>query len=258
VIAALLVALAAAQISPPLEAILTAFARDSDPVHAAELVAAVKASPALADQLSALAEGGRLKGFALTAATAARTDAWIDQGVIHLTPRFMDEQTHPPHALPDADYGRNNPDELVFVLGYFTSRLALAADIDAADARIEAQAQAIEAATPKGGAPDFAALIRQSRITHAGFDAISFLQGFNDEMNAAVAAKGEPLTAVEAFDLLRKGVNSRVIGAAAALPPERRLVPGGNFAFPINQRNIDAVTEVLLKAAAAGGSAAKP
>jgi hypothetical protein len=213
---------AAVTVSPapnPVRSMLDSFAQDADATHGAELAAAVAASPKLADQLGLLAVRGQLRGFALRPAPAQGAGAWSEAGVISFTPLFLDRQSHPTSRLDTVDYA---PDELVFILGVMASRLET------------------EAATA----------VAASDQARAAYEARAFLQGWNDELDAAIQAKGALLTAGEAFDLLKKGVNSKVIGAAATLAPDKRLIPSDVFTFPPSDHNVEAVASVLLAAKA--------
>ena len=58
-------------------------------------------------------------------------------------------------------------------------------------------------------------------------------------------AKGRPLTAAEAFQLLRQGRNTKPLLGAAMLPEDQRIVPEPTFRFPPNERNLKAVASVL-------------
>ncbi len=229
------IAAAVVAMNPSLQAVVREFSAQGEPGCVSQVTAALTASPDLTERYNALAASGVLKGVVL-AAGPGRFGASHKDGVITLTPDFVKSQTP---TSGDRDQAVRN---LVFILGYEAAKLQSASAIAAADA--EGVKRAL-AATPKGGSIDATNLVSESIQLHIEDEARAYLQGWSDEVDAAVVAKGAPLTALDEFQLLRNGRNTQPLVKAAILPEDQRLVPEATFRFPASARNMKAVVSVL-------------
>ena len=235
---------AAATIRAPLASILTTFTNGGDQAHAVAVVSAIKTSPRLVEQLNDLAASGLLKGLAINPSGAGRFQATHQNGVISLTPQFIDNQT-PAGGGDDALRSEIGARDIVFVLGYMASKLRTAQDVTATDTKMMADFRGLVATTPKGQSSDATELVKQSQEAHLQDEARAYLEGWNDEIDAAMTAKGGLLAPREAFQLLKESRNTHVLFEAALLPPGDRLVPIGTLQFPPDEHNRRAVVSVL-------------
>lgn len=232
-----------------LDAILKDFAGGGDAARANTVIAAMKTSPQLVAQLNALAASGLLKGLRLAAAgPAGRFGASCQDGVMIFTPQFIDGQM--PAGGGDSA-GRQGVAQrnIVFILGYMAAKLGAAQTMAADEAKRDADLKAQIAATPKGQPFNADAFLSHGLQANIQNEARAYLEGYNDEVDAAMAAKGGKLNPPEAFQLLREGRNTRPVLEAAMLPPGDRLVPIGTLQFPPEEHNLKAVASVLAHTA---------
>jgi hypothetical protein len=235
---------AAATIGPRLDVILKAFAGGDDAAHANTVIAALKTSPQLVDQLNGLAASGLLKGLEIAVGQPGRSLASHQDGVIRLTPQFVDGQM--PAGGGDAAHRQDMAQRnIVFILGYMAAKLRSAQDVAADDAKRAADLKAQIAATPKGQPFNADAFLKGGLQSNIRNEARAYLEGYNDEIDAAMAAKGGRLNPPEAFQLLKEGRNTRPVLEAAMLPQPDRLVPVGTLQFPADEHNLQAVASVL-------------
>jgi hypothetical protein len=238
---------AAATIGAPLASILTTFVNGGDRAHAGAVISAIKSSPRLVEQLNDLAAAGLLKGLALAPSGAGRFQASHQGGVINLTPQFIDNQT-PAGGGDEAGRSEIGERDIVFILGYMASKLRTAQDMAAAEAKMIADFRVLVATTPKGRNPDVTELLKHSQETHLQDEARAYLEGWNDELDSAMTAKGSWLNPAEAFQLLKESRNTHVVLEAALLPPDDRLTPIGTLQFLPDEHNRRAVVSVLMHA----------
>jgi hypothetical protein len=114
------------------------------------------------------------------------------------------------------------------------------------DAKRAADLKAQIAATPKGQPFNADAFLQGGMQSKIQNEARAYLEGYNDEVDSAMAAKGGRLNPPEAFQLLKEGRNTRPVLEAAMLPPADRLVPTGTLQFPADAHNLQALTSVLM------------
>ncbi len=234
----ILMAAALAASGDPLRPILNEMAAGAGPTSADFVDSALKSSSDLTGQLEAAATSGSLKAIVIGPAPG-RFGAFNQQGALHISQAFMAEQTP---ASGDRTLALEN---MVFVLGYEASKLDAAEGNARADAQSREDVKRLAASTPKGSPLDVTSLVQAGMQSHIADEARAYLQGWNDEIEAATTTKGAPLTPTEVFQLLRNGRNTKPVLAAALLPADQRLEPDGRLRFPLNSRNLNAMISVL-------------
>ncbi|HEY2708691.1 MAG TPA: hypothetical protein VGI95_11625 [Caulobacteraceae bacterium] len=238
-------ALAIGAVSTPLNAVFDRFEGSGDVMLTGQVIAAIETSPALVRQLDELATSGALKSLTLGSESGPLGASHKD-GVITLTPAFVDEQT-PADGSDLSARTQIGERDLVFVLGYMASKLKTEPATAAAQARLVAL-NATAASTPKGGPIDGDPAMHAQMALKADEEARAYLQGWNDEIDAQTAAKGAPLTGAEAITLLQESRNAGLLRAAANAPPNQRLETSPTFEFPATQRNIDILAKAIWTA----------
>jgi len=161
-----------------LQSMLDAFAKSATHDQTQQVAGAIMASPALTQQLDDLADTGKLKGIELRPPVHTDTSPFpntIDHGVIVLTREFL-TQNATKRLFDVVIKDEILPNNLVFALGGLTFHLQ--------------NEDAVAAAMAKPGL-DEATFLK----THMDDDAGSFIQGWNDVIDAAINENGnKPLT----------------------------------------------------------------
>lgn len=208
----------------PLSALLADFQAHASADQARQVSDAIAASPPLQARLETLAQAGALKGFDLVGPDDEVMDAnkgaeIVGQHIL-LTAKFLLAQ--PPHrrvaATGKADL--DPPDNLTFVLGHLSYHLQHPLDRKALPTDVAERAYVV-----------------------VGNEALAYIQGWNDLIDAEAKLKGRPITAAEATSLLPnfryRSFFIKANGKLAEISPDGHLAPNG--------RNRRAMTSALFE-----------
>ena len=215
----------AAPLNGRLQAMLESFRGHSTPDQYNELVEAVTASPMLARQLGDLAQAGRLSGFEIATPQRKQTSPFattIDHGKIVFAGDFLAKVVR--KQLFDVVYpDRILPDNLVFVLG------SLAFHLQNAGAQVQA--------TPSNMASFVKAHIEQ--------DTRSFIQGWNDVVDAAVREnRDKPLTVQQQGMLI---LNFRYRAVLVDKDNQHKIAWSPSGAIEPTGQNVAALLEIVSR-----------
>jgi hypothetical protein len=227
---------------PPLAAVFAAFTAGGDP-HASQVVSAIEMSPRLVERLSDLASSGVLKSIVLEPDHPGFQASHKD-GVISLTPKFVEDQTPPGDINPDLR-ARVSAQNIVFVFGYMSSMLQTAPAVQAAEAQLLASARAAIKAAPPGQSFDATEVLLQNAKLHMRDEASAYFEGWNDEVDAARHAANRPLTPVDFAALLVNGRNSRPLIAVLGSTSGERLQTDDQFMLQASEHNLQVMGTVL-------------
>lgn len=246
----LILAAVAAAIGGNLQALLDDFAGRSEARHRQQVEQAIRASPELAKQMQELAAKELLTGFTTRAEDAPREPeqanllGWRSGGTIVLTPPLLDAVKDGERRFRTLDYSRNNPNDLVFILGFMAAKLETQAALEDSKQLMLAEFKKKAASAPKGGKVDVTDLLKTRIDTQLADDARAYLLALNKVTDAAETAKGAPLSLKEFSELMMKMRFSAILFASMELK-EGQIVTAPSLRYAVDDHNIRAVTAAL-------------
>lgn len=218
----------------------------ADGASSAEKVAiASNSSRIFAAHLRSLVSGGQLKEIRIVAPDQAITrnglklDGWFEDGVIFLTTdlvtRFSTVNTEPFHTL---DYSKNNPNDLVFLLGFMAARAQNAASRAMELQQIEDRMKQAVAKAPQGERFDATPYVKDILTLQLVHTARAYINGWAALREAAETENGGK------FDLpgfTRLMMKSRTFPLLHAAINKGKFDLRSDGRIPLSPANIQAV-----------------